>query len=250
MNQLPIFRDVTVYDEEEPCPYLEGRLARLPLRIPGNQVSPRQTDTRLADGQRRTGEFVYTTCCLNCSACEPIRIPVHEFRFSRTHRRTVRRNRELLTPYIGPVVVDRVRVELFNRHRRLRDLGRRECNIDCEEYAWAFQRSCFDTFELSWSLGEKLACVAICDQGATSVSAVYTYYDPGLAPLSLGTWSILQQIEYCRQTCRDYLYLGFYISQSPNMSYKARFLPHQRLIDGQWEAFVARVADPVLDSRI
>ncbi len=237
MNQLPILRDVTVYDEQEPCPYLDSRQARLPLQIPGQRVTPLQTDQRLALGQRRTGEFVYSTCCDGCSACEPIRLPVNRFRFSRTHRRTLRRNDRLLTPYIGPVVVDHSRIELFNLHRRLRNLGRRESNIDGEEYAWAFQRSCFDTFELSYSLDGRLVCVAICDQGENSMSAVYTYYDPRRAALSLGTWSILRQIEYCRQTGRDYLYLGFYIADSPNMSYKARFLPHERLIDQGWRPF-------------
>ena len=234
MNQSTIYRDETVYDEQEPCPYLDARQARLPLQIPGQRVTPRQTDQRLALGQRRTGEFVYSTCCATCNACEPIRIPVNEFQFSRTHRRALRRNDRLLTPYIGPVIVDHERIELFNLHRRMRNLGRRESSIDGEEYAWAFQRSCFDTFELSYSLDGRLACVAICDQGEASLSAVYTYYDPNLASLGLGTWSILRQIEYCRQTGRDYLYLGFYIAESSNMSYKARFLPNQRLVDGQW----------------
>jgi arginine-tRNA-protein transferase len=239
MNPLPIFRDVTVYDEQEPCPYLEGETARLPLRIPGQQVTPRQTDQRFAEGQRRTGEFVYTTCCAQCRACEPIRIPVRDFRLSRTHKRTLRRNQQLLTPWIGPVVVDTQRVELFNLHRRSRDLGRRECSIDTEEYAWAFQRSCFDTFEMSWSHAGRLVAVAICDQGAASLSAVYTYFDPQYSSLSPGTWSILQQIEYCRQTGRDWLYLGFYIRRSAHMAYKARFLPHQRLVSGQWQTITA-----------
>lgn len=234
MNQLPIFRDVTVYDEQEPCPYLDTRQARLPLQIPGRRVSQNETDQRLATGQRRTGEFVYSTSCQRCTACEPIRIPVCDFRFSRSHRRTLQRNGRLLTPYIGPVIVDRQRIDLFNLHRRMRQLGRRESRIDGEEYAWAFQRSCFDTFELSYSIENRLVCVAICDQGADSLSAVYTFYDPRLARLSLGTWSILKQIEYCRQTRRRWLYLGFYIAESPNMSYKARFRPHQRLADGQW----------------
>ncbi len=253
MNQLPIFRDVTVYDEQEPCPYLESQRARLPLQIPGQQVTPRETDQRLALGQRRTGEFVYSTCCSGCNACEPIRIPVDQFRFSRTHRRSLRRNERLLTPYIGPVIVDHQRIDLFNLHRRLRNLGRRESNIDGEEYSWAFQRSCFDTFELSYSLDGQLVCVSICDQGENSLSAVYTYYDPNLASLSLGTWSILRQIEYCLHTGREFLYLGFYIAESPNMSYKSRFLPNQRLIGGSWTRFesaspLAPAAAPTIGS--
>jgi arginine-tRNA-protein transferase len=237
MNQLPIFQDVTVYDEHEPCPYLEGQRARLPLQIPGRQVSPQHVDQRLALGQRRTGEFVYSTVCPACMACQPIRIPVRDFEGGRSHRRTLRRNEGLLAPRIGPVVVDRARIDLFNRHRKLRNLGRRDSNIEAEEYAWAFQRSCFDTFEMSWTLDGRVVCVAICDQGENSLSAVYTYYDPVLARLSLGTWAILRQIDYCKQTKRDLLYLGFFIAESPHMSYKARFLPHERLVGNRWVRF-------------
>jgi hypothetical protein len=34
-----------------------------------------------------------------------------------------------------------------------------------------------------------------------------------------------------------FLYLGFYIADCSHMNYKANYLPHQRLIDGQWITF-------------
>jgi len=240
MNTIPKFQDVTVYDELEPCPYLAKRTARLPLRVPSQRVTPRETDQRLATGQRRTGEFVYSTNCPECNACLPIRLRVDKIGFSRTHRRTLQRNEAILQPCIGPVLVDAERISMFNQHRNDRGLGKGESRIDSEEYAWAFQRSCFDTFEISYSLNGKLACVAICDQGFASMSAVYTYYDTGLEKLSLGTFSILKQIEYCRQTSREFLYLGFFIAQSRSMSYKADFIPNERLINGQWQEFSRR----------
>lgn len=237
MNSSLPFRDITIYDEQEPCPYLEGQEARLPLQIPAPAVTPQQTDLRLAAGQRRTGEFVYATACPRCSACEPIRIPVSDFRFSRSHRRNLRRNGDDLTPYAGPVVVDSERVALFNRHRAARHLGNDDNRIDEEGYAWAFRRSCFDSFEFSWSLDGRIVCVALCDQGESTLSAVYTYYEPELARRGLGTWAILRQIQYCQATARDYLYLGFYIADSQRMSYKSRFSPHERRIDDAWVRF-------------
>ena len=79
--------------------------------------------------------------------------------------------------------------------------------------------------------------VAILDVGRSAASAVYCYYDPTFELVSLGTYSVLREIDLCLATERRYLYLGFYIAESPHKSYKARFPPHQRLIDGQWVDF-------------
>src|SRR5439155_2016887 len=93
------------------------------------------------------------------------------------------------------------------------------------------------TLELAYWHDDHLVAVAIADAGRESLSAVYCFYDPAFRLLSLGTYSILRQIALCRATNRRYLYLGFFIAESPHMSYKARFRPHQRLISGEWVVF-------------
>ena len=69
------------------------------------------------------------------------------------------------------------------------------------------------------------------------MSAVYTFYDPELTGLSLGTYSILRQVLYCQAHGMDHLYLGFFVAGSAHMKYKSRFRPHERLIDGAWVRF-------------
>lgn len=229
--------DIVIIDETEPCPYLPGETARMPLRMPLGKVSLDQADERLAEGHRRTGEFIYQTNCPSCSACEPIRLDTSEFSFSRNHRRLLSKGDRRFQQRIGPLQADADRVGLFNKHRRLRGLAKRDTDIDVEEYVWGFVRSCFESFEITYWLNDKLACLGVCDRGRNSLSAVYTFFDPDLKSESLGTYSILKQIEFCEAHNLKHLYLGYYVANSPHMKYKSRFVPNERLIGGKWVRF-------------
>jgi arginine-tRNA-protein transferase len=229
--------DIVIIDETEPCPYLDGEVARLPLKMPFRPITLEDADRRLALGHRRTGEFVYQTNCPSCKACEPIRIDASEFRFSSNQRKTLKKGDRIFEQRIGELVADSVRVDLFNKHRQTRGLAKRDSDIDVDEYAWGFVRSCFSSFEISYYLDRRLVCAAICDRGKESLSAVYTFYDPDLKREGLGTYSILKQIQLCQERNLRYLYLGYYVARCANMKYKARFTPNERLIDGQWIRF-------------
>lgn len=229
--------DIIIIDETEPCPYLKGKIARMPLRMPIARVAGEHADTRLELGHRRTGEFIYETQCPGCRACEPIRIRVADFTFSRNHRRVLNRGDRNLVVRRTRLIADDARLDLFNRHRHERGLARGDDEIDLEEYNWGFVRSCFESFEFSFWLGGKLVGVAICDLGNDSLSAVYTFYDPRLSHLSIGTYSLLNQIRHCQTNRLTHLYLGYYVQGSPHMNYKARFVPNERLIDGEWQKF-------------
>jgi arginine-tRNA-protein transferase len=229
--------ELIVYDEPQSCPYLEGVVARLPLRIPARPLTRSELEQRLVAGDRRQGIFLYHTNCPTCSACEPIRIDVQRFEPGRTHRRTLSRGDALLRMELGPAVADERRIELYNRHKALRGLGTGRAPIDIEGYREFLVVSSCETFELRYYRGEELLGVALVDRAEASLSAVYCYYDPSQPALGLGTYSILKQIELCRDWGLRYLYLGLYIEGSAHMRYKARFLPHERLLKGRWVAF-------------
>jgi len=201
------------------------------------RLAPEEFDQRLAEGDRRTGVFLYRTQCPQCRACEPIRLDVARFRPNATQRRIARKGNELLTVRIAEPTVDEQRTALFNRHRDERGLAGGDAPIDEASYTDFLTLSCVTTLELSYWHAGQLVAVAIADAGRHSLSAVYCYYDPHFRLLSLGTYSILRQVALCRASGRQHLYLGFYVSQSPHMSYKANFRPHQRLIDGRWIDF-------------
>jgi arginine-tRNA-protein transferase len=229
--------ETVVFDGISRCPYLPGEAARLPHRQPARPLTPVEFDARLAQGDRRAGPLLYRPACPRCQACEPIRIEVARFSPRTTQRRTKRQGDRLLTVERIRPVVDPERVDLFNAHGMFRGLKQWDEPIDAVGYAEFLTETCCDTWELSYRHDGRLVAVAIVDCGATALSAVYCFYDPLFQAVSLGTYSVLKEIEWCQQTGRTHLYLGYYIAPSPHMSYKALFRPHERLIDGHWQWF-------------
>lgn len=226
-----------VHDGLSECPYLPDRLARTPMEYPIRSLLPDEVDRRLALGYRRQGTLLYRVACPACTACEPIRLRADTFRPSKTQRRAYRRASEQLQVEIGPLTYSDERVALYNRHKFERGLARTDLPMSPDGYRSFLVDACCDAFEIRFLHRGELAGVAVTDRGATALSAVYTYYDPALSSLSLGVFSILTQVELCRAWGLSFMYLGLYIAGSEHMRYKATYLPHERLVDGQWRTF-------------
>lgn len=83
----------------------------------------------------------------------------------------------------------------------------------------------------------KLRIVSIIDVVQSGLSSVYTFFDTSNQSASYGTFSIMWQIEQTRKLQLPYLYLGYYIEESPKMSYKAQFEPLEVLVDDVWQRY-------------
>lgn len=240
--------EIVVLDEEDACTYLPAERARQPLRMPVRALSRAELDARLAAGDRRYGRFLYNQECPRCRACEALRVDVARFRPSRTQRRVKARGDARLRVEIGGVVCDEARVALFSKHEAERGLRRRAEAITLEGYARFLADSCAETFELRYLEEGRLAGVAVVDRGATSLSAVYTFFDPALESLSPGVYSILTEIELCRRWGLDWLYLGLYVAACKELAYKAEYAPNERRVRGAWTRFEERERRAVVGS--
>ena len=230
--------EIVVRDEEDACVYLPGRRARQPLRQPLRRLTAAEFDTRLAAGDRRAGSLLYNQACPSCAECQAIRVDVRTFVPSRSQRRAQARGDGAVTVELGPIVVDDRRVTLYRTHELGRGLDHGERPpIDALEYESFFAHSCVEAFEVRYLVGGKLCGVAITDRGARSLSAVYMFWDPAYAVLSLGTYSILTQIALAQAWDLDWLYLGLAIRENRSMAYKLAFMPHERRVGGAWQRF-------------
>ena len=80
-----------------------------------------------------------------------------------------------------------------------------------------------------------LFAAALTDTLSDGLSMVYSMYDPSLEARSLGTFMVLDHVERARKLGLPYVYLGYWVDGSPKMSYKARFLPQERLTPQGWQ---------------
>lgn len=228
---------IVIHDQPQECPYLDNVIARMPLRLPIGKLDSSSLDRLLELGYRRTGDFVYRTQCPGCRACEPTRVVVDQFVWTKSLKRVLQRGDRTFQCSFDATSSDRERIELFNRHRRARALDRGDEPVDESSYRAFMVDSCCKTTELSVRHHNRLIAVAVVDITEQALSAVYTHFDPDYSRYSLGTYAILKQIAWAEQSQRKYVYLGMYVHENSHLNYKARFVVQERLIRGRWERF-------------
>jgi arginine-tRNA-protein transferase len=226
----------------EPCPYLDGISSTTETMLMTG-VTPAELDELLERGWRRFGPVYFRPICGGCDECISVRVPVATFNPSLNLRR-VRKRAAHIRLEVGEPQVDEERLALYRRWHESREeeRGWKPDRIGFESYAMQF---CFPhaaAREFSYWDGEELIGVGIADQTPHALSAVYCYYDPARAGLSLGTFNVLRAIEYAQHHRLSYVYLGYRVEACVSLQYKGRFRPQERLrgrVDGperaRWE---------------
>ena len=83
--------------------------------------------------------------------------------------------------------------------------------------------------------GDALIAACLTDWSSDGLSAVYSFFTPDEARRSLGTEMILRLVDVARNDQLPYVYLGYWIPNSPKMSYKARFRPLEAFGPQGWQ---------------
>ncbi|MEK6675169.1 MAG: arginyltransferase [Planctomycetota bacterium] len=225
------FDSLRFISTESPCPYLPNRLSRHET-YGVNDIDGKAYRDLMSMGFRRCGSMVYRPRCRSCSECCPIRIPLAEWKLSKSLRRVWRMNHDVQVE-VGTPTSTHEKFALFQRYLEARHDGAMARTVEAfEEFLY---HSPTETLEFRYTLEDHLVAVSIADRCSDGLSSVYHYYDPDLHKRSLGAYSVLWEVEWCRQVALDYYYLGFYVAGSKTMSYKARFRPHELLNElGRW----------------
>ena len=208
-----------------PCPYLPNRTEQ---QLFTELVAPLVDETfqlLSRNGFRRTQHIVYRPACPSCNACLPVRIVLGDFHFGTTWRRVLRKNAKVKVEDVG-LRVSNEQFSLFRRYLRSRHKDSRMAKMNRVEYDEMILTSPVNTSIIEFrDPNNRLIACCISDRLDHGLSAVYTAFEPALHNRSLGSFTVLWQIQYAQALKLDYLYLGFWVDGSATMAYKSRFHP-------------------------
>jgi arginyl-tRNA--protein-N-Asp/Glu arginylyltransferase len=220
----------------EPCGYLENRKAISAFANPHVDMNMDIYNDLIQHGFRRSGSHVYRPHCPSCQECISVRVLVKKYDLSRNEKRNFRQNQDLEVKIIG----SRFKAEHFDLYRRYvnsRHGGGSMANPTKADYHRFLISEWTETIFLEFKLNKILIAVAVTDVLKSSLSPVYTFFDPDYDNRSLGHFAILKQIEEAQNRELDYIYLGYWIKDCQKMSYKRRYQPLEAFIQDQWVSF-------------
>lgn len=244
MTQQPVNNPQFYLTAPSPCPYLEGQFERKVFTHMVGERARELNDLLTQGGFRRSQNIAYRPACEACRACVSVRILANAFEPSRSMRRVLAANSDL----VGSVHEAEPSTEQFSLFRHYLDTRHRKggmSEMSVLDYAMMVEDSHVDTRVIEYrkrgpdsfitgkGVGE-LVAVALTDMMGDGLSMVYSFYNPEQEKRSLGAFMILDHIRRARSAGHPHVYLGYWVKGSRKMEYKVRYQPQEHLGPTGW----------------
>ena len=212
-----------------PCPYLPGRVERKLFTPLVGRDTNQLHDLLSASGFRRSQSIVYKPACENCQSCIPVRVRVDDFQETRSLKRIEARNADLSTRVQAPLATTE-QFAVFHAYQQSRHADSGMASMDYGDYRDMIEDTTVDTAVVEFR-DRRGGLVAACltDRMGDGFSLCYSFFDPNASQRSLGTHMVLWHVRAAEGLGMPFVYLGYWIAESPKMSYKTRFQPLEGL---------------------
>ena len=217
------------------CPYLPDRVERRLVTDISSRRGRLSHDSLARAGFRRTQHLSYRPACPSCRACLPIRVRTADFDWSKSFRRNIRRNHDLVGDWTEATATPE-QFTLFKQYQNSRHSDGEMSLMDYADFGDMVERSPIQTYMLEYRRNgaNELTGVMLVDRQDDGLSAVYSFFMVEEADRGLGTFMVLDLVHRAISEGLPYVYLGYWIAETPKMAYKARFRPVEVLREGTW----------------
>ncbi|MEM1379743.1 MAG: arginyltransferase [Pseudomonadota bacterium] len=218
---------------ESDCPYLPGRQEKKIFTFLGGESAPEINSVLSRRGFRRSQNIAYLPACEGCSACRPVRINVARFEEKRW-RRTLNRNADL-TRKMRPAKVTTEQFSLLRGYLDSRHDGGGMTDMTVLDYQQMVEQTPVDTVLVEYRDAEgQLTACALSDRLEDGLSMVYSFFEPEDPKRSLGSFMIADHVRLAAELGLPYVYLGYWVKDSPKMDYKRKFKPLEIMTREGW----------------
>jgi arginine-tRNA-protein transferase len=223
--------------QKEPCSYLQNKQQQSHYKIIEN-CSKSFSHELLERGWRRFGKMFFHPVCEGCDECKSLKIDAKNYIFSKSNRRLFRKNSNTSIHIRKPSVTIE-HLQLFDKyHRAMKEKKSWKYDgITTSHYYASFVDGAGDFgHEVLYFEQKRLIGVDLIDISHNGISSIYFFYDPDFSHLSLGTYSLLKQIEFAKKMDLEWIYTGYYVQDCSSLAYKSNFRPH-KILEGRPKLF-------------
>lgn len=240
-----------------PCPYLEGEVERkiftelvpAPLAYDQEAILAHrgpETEREKAEnlhhslalvGFRRSQDIAYRPACQDCHECKSVRIPVIIFAKSKSQKRVLSKNKDISIE-IKSNIATHEQYQLLKKYISNRHESGGMAGITFDEYQDMVESSPISTSVIEYRTTDgRLVGAALSDKLEDSLSMVYSFFDISekFQKRSFGVFMVLNHIQIAESRGLNYIYLGYFVKNSPKMSYKMNFKPLEMLTSEGWQ---------------
>lgn len=187
-------------------------------------LSATELDEYLARGWRPLGQRIYTADFIQLELGEifsvvPTRLSLATHQWRKSQRKLLRKNEGIFRVEIRPAEITREKLRVNEQYL----LENPTKSIEELQIHTEFDgRRIFNTLECAIYKGEELIAFSFFDCGKDSVYSKAGIYHPAYKDYSLGTYTLLLEIDWCKKNGIEYYYPGYISPDTPLFDYKTK----------------------------